>query len=123
MIRYLGNSRPPQDRSILAFANQPALIDGHVAENLGRSAEPADFDAIHAIARPQAETQTRSEMTLVTASAVDLFDLGKITGDDRHLSSHRVPVSVQAAQFKLQPMVARAAVVAQHCRLLRGNSR
>ena len=80
----------------------PALADLEDAvhldtlQDIGATTDPADLDAVDSRAVAQAEMWIQPVMALVPAAAVDLIDLGQVTGDHLDPCADAVPVAPSA---------------------------
>ncbi len=87
------------------FDDREQAIGWQIFQDVLAAAEPADFDAIDAVARAETEVQTRSEVTLVPAAAMHLGNLDQIAGHNRDARSNSVAIGTDAQQTQLNPVV------------------
>ncbi len=78
-------------------------VRGDVAEDLGPTAGPADFDAVDLIGGAESEVEPCAEVALVTSAAVDFRDLYAIAGDNSDPRADAVAVGLTTFEPNLDP--------------------
>src|ERR1051326_644943 len=113
--RRLGLSRRGPEAA--AFHDGDQAVHANVANDIDATANPVHPDLLDCAALAQTKMEPFPKITLVTASAVDLVDLGQVASDDRHSGADAVAVGFCAAELNLNPVIGPARVVSQNGRL------
>src|SRR5579863_9347103 len=100
-----------------SFLYRVEPVGGKVVYDFSFAGGPKDFYAIKVVVRSQAEVDAQVVLRQIAAPAADLIDLNQVSGEGLEAGIQRQTIAFGSRQFKFDPVVMVAALVAKDERL------